>query len=131
MGDIDTLNERLMDVQRLLVRMEAAQQAQDRHLISLDASVEELNRTVRGHNGTPGLVTDVALVREAVQKMQVVPAAIPASPKTQNDEDESNNGSRMWVIEKLFLPVVVPAITAAIIYLIFSVIPHVSQVPVP
>jgi hypothetical protein len=101
-------------------------------LQSVEDQVSELYRTVRGFNGTPGIVTEVALLREAVNSQK----ESPNLDKVENHEgagktDEAKFVSFRWIIDtasNLAFPIVV----AFLIWFFASFVPtvwsHVSPV---
>ncbi len=85
-------------------------------LDDLEDQVTDLSHTVRGVNGTPGLVTEVALIRQQLAGL---------SPGVDKDKDPKSKSDTalMWAMDKL----VVPAVTAIILWLLFQAIPHVAN----
>lgn len=85
-------------------------------LRNVSETVTDLNRTVRGSNGYPGLVTEVALIKDAVTDCN------------GGDEKKEKSGlkddiSWQWLVEKAFMPVVV----ALILWVALTFLPEVFR----
>lgn len=80
----------------------------------LEESISILDRTIRGHNGSPGMLTDLALLKEKVE--------LKCDEITEKSE-KPENGSVSWVYvrDKAMLPI----ITAFAIWLLLTVLPNV------
>lgn len=111
-------------INQVLIRLEDVQTKQSsmsRQLDSTSEQVTELYRTLRGSNGHPGIVTEVALLREKINAMSA------SSSKPDTDTSDSNKITYSWLIEKVIFPVITPAIVALIIYVLFDVVPYVKD----
>lgn len=76
---------------------------------AVENEVAELNRTVRGHNGSPGLVTKVALIQETLK----------ASPHVDKP-DGKQFITWQWLVDKATMPVII----ACVIWLLLTVLPQ-------
>lgn len=114
-------------INQVLIRLEDVQTKQSsmsRQLDSTSEQVTELYRTLRGSNGHPGIVTEVALLREKINAM----SGNDAKSDREMEKADSNKITYSWFIEKVIFPVITPAVVAVIIYLLFNVVPHVKEV---
>lgn len=89
-------------------------------LTVVEKSVDELTRTLRGFNGTPGLITDVALIKEAVRAKK---GNDEAGNEDEGEEDDSGGVTWRWLVEKVGLPV----ITAFVLWFLLTILPDLLQ----
>lgn len=91
-----------------------------------DVRVEELYRTIRGHNGTPGLVTTVEVIRNAVLLGQS-----SASPRVDNSATPAPGQRDKWKEMPWWVTAVIsPVIVTLLTFFLLNVVPHVLNVPV-
>jgi hypothetical protein len=121
----------------------ATQAAVDSRLENLEKQAGETTRTLRGFNGTPGLVTQVAVLESTVKAVPCIkaghppcednakPAHLPA-PNSQGDGGRGASStyiSWQWAAEKLIVPVMVTFVA----WFLFTILPqwfqHLSNVP--
>lgn len=81
---------------------------------AVEMEVSELNRTVRGHNGSPGLVTKVALIQEALK-------VSPHVDKPDDKPDGKQFITWQWLVDKAAMPVIV----AFILWFLLTVLPQI------
>jgi uncharacterized coiled-coil protein SlyX len=109
-AQFDTLEERMDGKFKHLIQQQAQQ----------NESLEKLNRTVRGHNGTPGLVTQVALLNERIENLKQEVDEESAGEKPAEDEEEK--GAVRWgMVGKFVIPIVASFLT----WLLITVLPEV------
>lgn len=108
--ELDGKLDRLITGQELLVS----------RVGTMEEQVKELNRTVRGFNGTPGLVTEVSLLKETLNNCYITKKNEPSLE--DNDAEHKQFITWRWVVDKFFVPVVV----AVVVWLLLTFIPSVS-----
>jgi hypothetical protein len=143
-----TLGEtfQIMDRLNTIVR---STDAMEKRLESVEDSVVELGRTIRGHNGTEGLVTKMAVLSTSVDivvkndlerekqlceladSVNEIKAELGIISVTHKKDEESKDkiGSVIesskkmpWYVDKIFSPVIV----AIVLWFLFTLIPHIN-----
>lgn len=103
----------------------------DNRLSAVEERTKSLDRAVRGNNGDKGLVTQVALIQAAVDRMESDLYDInngngnsKKKSKKDKEEDEEGNGVSVtwsWVRDKLSAPIII----AVILWLLTVILPQV------
>lgn len=84
-------------------------------LHNVNETVADLNRTVRGSNGYPGLVTEVALLKDTINNC--------TDAEEKKEKPPANGLSWQWVVEKFMMPVTV----AIILWVALTFLPEVFK----
>jgi len=103
------------------VEMSTSQATMMLRLEALEKRVEELYVTVRGYNGTPGLVTDVAVIKMTVSQ------ALAEKDKTDKDDDGEGGEKRdnPSTEEKIMDKLAWPLVTTFLFWVLYDILPKV------
>jgi hypothetical protein len=99
-------------------------------MTNVESQQRELTQTVRGFNGTPGLVTEVYLLKERLKNHPVTCPYLESSGAQKDDakQDEKLSESTeekfvswKWVVEKMTMPV----LTALVLWVLLTLFPQI------
>lgn len=85
---------------------------------SMRADISELKRTVRGHNGTPGLVAEVAIIKEKIEDH------LEYAEKEAERQEKKLVEGRAAFTNKLAVETLKPVVIAFIIWVLLTLIPQ-------
>lgn len=90
-------------------------------ITNLEATVGDLNRTVRGYNGTPGLITILEIVKKDVEANKAAIVQHKIDEEKLDAVKERRTLTWKWLVESLGTPVVI----SIIVWLLLTVVPTV------
>jgi hypothetical protein len=123
---LDDLAEQYQDIVRKLdtvitgqqelgssqLRLQMSQQALTESMVSLKQTVNELTGTVRGTNGYPGLVAEVAIIKQSIGQYR-------HELEGDSSKDKKEFLSKEWLLDKLVYIAV-----ALLLYFLLDVMPE-------
>lgn len=97
---LDTVILGQSDLKSNQARLEANQEALAETLDEVKADVTEITHTVRGHNGTPGLVAEVAVIKQSLEHYRKDCDDDQAEGDKDRETAEKSFLSKDWLLDK-------------------------------
>jgi len=106
--------------------MTTAQATMLLRLEALEKRVEELYMTVRGHNGTPGMVTEMAVIKTTLSQA-LAEREKDCNCKDDDDDDDKKDGGekRSSTEEKVMDKLAWPLATTFLFWVLYDILPKV------
>jgi hypothetical protein len=122
MTDTDRIEEKLDEVLANQLVSKHIHEELLRRLTELENNFGEMNRTVRGFNGTPGLVTEVGVIKERVDHLSIECSEKKKIGKDASlDKAEDNVITFKWIVSELAMPLALGFAA----YLLFNLVPQI------